>query len=434
MNKIYVKGPNEEVFYEVLDNGLTVYMLPNNKVKTYYLTFSAKFGSVYTEFKLEGDKSYTKIPNGVAHFLEHLTFYTEDGDASAFYADNGAKSNAYTSTHITCYEVYGYNKFKENLEYLLDYVQTPYYTEKMVNDEKGIIIEEIKMYEDDPESVLTAESSSSIFVNDNRKYLVAGTKKDVKSTTVKDIENAYKTFYHPSNMFVVLTGNFNPEEALAIIEENQSKKEFGEKKKIINKVVKEPKNVACTYKEIKKDVSIEKLELALKIPMSTFSKDGISEHELLAALNIILNSNFGSTSEFRENLVDGNIINNDIIYYASICGNYLIIEFMCETHYPKRLVSLLEEKINNLDIDEVEFNSKKKVAISNLILVFEDIERASEFISSGIIKENEVPTYLFDTYSKLNLKTLKSICKKINTDQEAVVVIKKNNKNSKKNK
>ena len=74
MNKIYVKGPNEEVFYEVLDNGLTVYMLPNNKVKTYYLTFSAKFGSVYTEFKLEGDKSYTKIPNGVAHFLEHLTF------------------------------------------------------------------------------------------------------------------------------------------------------------------------------------------------------------------------------------------------------------------------------------------------------------------------------------------------------------------------
>ena len=284
MNKIYVKGPNEEVFYEVLDNGLTVYMLPNNKVKTYYLTFSAKFGSVYTEFKLEGDKSYTKIPNGVAHFLEHLTFYTEDGDASTFYADNGAKSNAYTSTHITCYEVYGYNKFKENLEYLLDYVQKPYYTEKMVNDEKGIIIEEIKMYEDDPESVLIGESSASIFVNDNRKYLVAGTKKDVKSTTVKDIENAYKTFYHPSNMFIVLTGNFNPEEALAIIEENQSKKEFGEKKKIINKVVKEPKNVACTYKEIKKDVSIEKLELALKIPMSTFLKDGITEHELVSSL------------------------------------------------------------------------------------------------------------------------------------------------------
>ena len=94
----------------------------------------------------------------------------------------------------------------------------------------------------------------------------------------------------------------------------------------------------------------------------------------------------------------------------------------------------MEEKINNLDLDETEFNSKKKVAISNLILVFEDIERASEFISSGIIKENEVPTYLFDTYSKLNLKTLKSICKKINTDEEAVVVIKKNNRTSKKNK
>lgn len=429
MNKIYVKGPNEEVYYEVLDNGLTVYMLPNNKIKTYYLTFSAKFGSVYTEFKLEGEKNYTKLPNGVAHFLEHLTFYTEDGDASTFYANNGAKSNAYTSTHITCYEVYGYNKFKENLEYLLDYVQKPYYTEKMVNDEKGIIIEEIKMYEDDPESVLISEANSSIFVNDNRKNLVAGTKKDVRSTTVKDIEKAYNTFYHPSNMFVVLTGNFNPSEAIAIIEENQSKKKFQQQKKIINKTYKEPKNVACAYKEIKKDVSIEKMELALKIPMSTFLKNNITEHELITSLNIILNSNFGQTSDFREYLVDGNIINNDILYYASVCGNYLIIEFMCETHYPKRLKTLLEEHINNLDIDEEEFTRKKRVALSNLILVFEDIERASEFISSGIIKENEIPTYLFDTYSNLKLKTLKDICKKINTTNESIVVIKKCEKN-----
>ena len=128
MNKIFVEGPNEYVLHEKLPNGLDVYMLPNNKVQTYYLTFSAKFGSVITDFKFEGDKSYKHIPAGVAHTLEHLTFYTEDGDASTFYANNGAKSNAYTSTHITCYEVFGYNKFKENLEYLLDYVKTPYYT------------------------------------------------------------------------------------------------------------------------------------------------------------------------------------------------------------------------------------------------------------------------------------------------------------------
>lgn len=431
MNKIMVDGPNEEVLCEVLSNGLTVYMLPNNKVKTYYLTFSSKFGSVYTDFKLEGDKKYTHIPNGVAHFLEHLTFYTEDGDASTFYANNGAKCNAYTSTHITCYEVFGYNKFRENLEYLLDYVQTPYYTEEMVECEKGIIIEEIKMYEDDPESVLMNTVNECLYVNDNRRYMVTGTVDDVKSTTVKDIENAYKTFYNPSNMFVVITGNFNPTEALAIIEENQAKKTFSKPRKIIVKKKNEVKNVNIPYKEIKDDVSIEKVEVALKIPISNFINDEFSKHKLLVAMNILLNSNFGSSSEFVEELVNGNIIASDVLYYASICDKYLIVEFMSETHYPKRFIKLLEEKISKMDISNDEFNSKRKVSLANLILVFEDIERANEFISSGIIKDNEIPTYLYDLYNKIKIDDLLYVLNKISIDNKVEVIIKKNNQKKK---
>lgn len=430
MNKIKVPGPNEEVYYEVLDNGLSVYMLPNDKVKTYYLTFCSKFGSCYTDYKIDGEKKYTHLPNGVAHFLEHLTFYTEDGDASTFYANNGAKSNAYTSTDITCYEVFGYNKFKENLEYLLDYVQKPYYTEAMVNAEKGIIIEEIKMYEDDPESVLMNLMNESLYINDNRKNLITGTKNDVKNTSVKDIENAYNTFYHPANMFVVLTGNFNPDEAIAIITENQAKKEFPKQKKIILKNIREPKNVLNPYKEIKKDVAIDKVEVALKIPLSEFTKKNIAEKELLVAMNILLNCNFGQTSEFAEELIEGNIIDGNMLYYASVNGKYLVVEFVSETHYPKRFISLLEDKINNLKISEDEFNSKKRVAVANLILVFEDIERANEFISSGITKDNEVPTYLYDLYNKITLEKIKNVQEKIGTNNKAVVVIKKDtNKN-----
>ena len=181
-------------------------------------------------------------------------------------------------------------------------------------------------------------------------------------------------------------------------------------------------------------MSIPKTEYALKLPLSSFTKAGINEQTLLTALNIILNMNFGSTSLFREQLVDGNIINDDLVYYASVCGNYLVIEFLCETHYPKRFASLLEEKLNNLIIDEEEFNSKKRVAISNLILVFEDIERANEFISSGIIKHNEVPTYLYDVYNSLNISTLKNVCKKINTKVKTIVVVKENNKTDQKKK
>ena len=226
MKKIKINGVKEELITETMPNGLRIFLLPNNRVKNFYMTFSTKFGSVTTEFKKETAKNYIKIPNGVAHFLEHLTFNLENNvDATDLFADLGSSSNAFTAFNVTCYEVFGYNKFKENLETLLDFVQSPYYTSELVENEKGIISEEVKMYEDDPQVNLTFSLLKNMLHTHNAKNLVAGTVKDVKNTKLEDIEAAYNTFYHPSNMFIIITGNFNAEEALAIISENQLKKE-----------------------------------------------------------------------------------------------------------------------------------------------------------------------------------------------------------------
>ena len=134
MKKINFTGVNETIFHETLENGLNIYLVQNPNVKNYYITFTTKFGSIDTEFKVDNGE-YIKVPNGVAHFLEHLTFKMEDGaDASDYLASLGCQCNAYTSHEETCYEVYGYTNFKEALTYLLDYVQTPYYTEENKNN------------------------------------------------------------------------------------------------------------------------------------------------------------------------------------------------------------------------------------------------------------------------------------------------------------
>jgi predicted Zn-dependent peptidase len=150
----------------------------------------------------------------------------ENETAFDYFSKLGASVNAFTTYDLTCYEVFSSTYFKENLNYLLDYVQTPYFTKELVNNERGIIKEEINMYKNNPSTELTYASYKNIFVKDNRKNLISGEIEDIKKITVENLYDCYNTFYNPSNMFIIITGKVNPYEALAIIEENQLKKEY----------------------------------------------------------------------------------------------------------------------------------------------------------------------------------------------------------------
>jgi len=125
MKKIKFNKTNEYLFYHKYDNGLELYVVPNLNQKNFYITFSTRFGSKNTEFKTNKDEKYIKVPNGIAHYLEHIMFNMENGSAFDFFSKLGSSVNAFTSYDITCYEVFSSTYFKENLNYLLDYVQTP---------------------------------------------------------------------------------------------------------------------------------------------------------------------------------------------------------------------------------------------------------------------------------------------------------------------
>lgn len=431
MKKTKINGVNEELITETMPNGLRVFLLPNNRVKNFYMTFSTKFGSTITEFKKATVKNSTKIPNGVAHFLEHLTFNLDENvDATDIFADLGSSSNAFTGFNVTCYEVFGYDKFKENLENLLDFVQTPYYTNELVENEKGIICEEVKMYEDDPGVNLTFSLLKNMLHVNNARNLVAGSVQDVKSTKLSDIENAYNTFYHPSNMFVIITGNFNAEEALAIISENQEKKKYPKSFKIKTAENKEDPSIVKAYEEIEANVEIDKVNIGLKIPFSSFKTLKLSPLEIRIYLNIITNSMFGRSSKIRDRLVRGNIITDGLYVNRTYLDDYILINIMAETPYPSRYISLMKDEIKKISIDKEDLERKQRVAISNFIRSFDDIEEVNLSIQADLLNYDEVITNLYDVYNNLNITDCLKVASKLKatTKNTAIVVLKNKEK------
>jgi predicted Zn-dependent peptidase len=428
MNKIELSNLDESIIYEKLSNGLEVYLLPNNNVKNFYMTFNTRYGSIYNNFKKSNESKYHVIPNGVAHFLEHLTFYMDGGDASDYFASIGSSSNAYTGFKITCYNVSGYNNFKDNLNYLLDFVQTPFYNKKQVNDEKGIICEEVKMYEDMPDNVAYFKLLQNVFYNDEIKNPVAGKVSDVKRITLDDILVAYNTFYHPSNMFVCITGNFNPEEALAIISENQDNKKFEPEFSIDIKSKNELPSLVTDMEEIESNVEIEKVSIGIKIPLSKFNNLKLSDEVRNVYINLILNSIFGRSSIVRERLVSGSIMIDGIYYDAIYTDDYLVLNLIAETPYPKRYISIIKESISNIMIDEDELKRKKRVAISSLIASLDSIEMMNDLICDNIIEYNKVIPNYYDIYNDLDLKIVNKISKIITEAPISILILNKSDK------
>ena len=216
-----------------------------------------------TEFKI-GNKNY-QVPNGVAHFLEHLNFNESDGnDASDFYQKNGSDVNAFTTFNYTSYEAYGSEHLKENVNHLLDFVMTPYFTKKMVQNEKNIIVEENKMDLDNPGNQLYYGMFQNVFKLDKHRNFITGTEEDILATNLEDIELVFDAFYHPKNMFLVITGNFNPYEVISFIKENQDGKELKPYKKPKLKKMKEPSKVVEAYEEKKANVEIPSMVSQVK--------------------------------------------------------------------------------------------------------------------------------------------------------------------------
>lgn len=218
MKKNKLTGLDLDYFYEKLKNGLEVIYIPYKDKKNYFISYATKFGSETTKFIPINSKKEVKVPDGIAHFLEHKMFEMEDGiNPFTYFSESGTGSNASTSFRSTQYICYGTKKFNENLKYLIKFVNSPYYTDENVAKEKGIIIEELKMYDDIPDFKLDNILRENLFHVHPRRIDIGGTIEEVNKITKEDLYLCYENFYQPNNMFILIAGNFDIENASKII-------------------------------------------------------------------------------------------------------------------------------------------------------------------------------------------------------------------------
>lgn len=423
MKKIRIKGVEEDIFYEKLDNGLEVYLYTKDTVHSNYVTFTTKYGSVYNEFVPINSDKMTTFPKGIAHFLEHKVFaQKEDPQPMEFFARSGAVCNAYTTFKNTTYLFYATESLKENIEYLLNFVQNIYLTDESVENEKDIISEEIHMYDDRPMSILEEKVRRNTLKNNPYKDSIIGTTNDIRSITKEDLETCYHTFYHPSNMFMVITGNFDPEEIMNVIKENQSKKEFSKEGSIKIKEFTEEDKVVKEKEIVKVETNIPKIAYTIKLPIKDIK---LTRRKLHLYLYILFTILFDETSEFDETLKKDGIINNTTYVNLINCDTHILISLMNETNKYDEYIDKIKDKLNNIKISENDFNRKKKVLISNEVFAYENAEAVGDIIIDNIIYNKHLEDNPIEIIDSLNMEEFLELIKKIDINNTSLVILKK---------
>lgn len=423
MKKIKIKKLEEDVYYEKMPNGLEVFLYTKDDVYTNYVTFTTKYGSVYNDFIPIGEDKIKSFPKGIAHFLEHKVFTEkEDPQPMEFFAKSGSICNAFTTFRNTTYLFYATKDLKENINYLLNYVQNIYLTDESVEKEKGIISEEIHMYEDRPAEVLFEKVRLNTLNSNPYRNSIIGTVKDIESITKDDLETCYYTFYHPSNMFMVVTGSFDPEEVMNLIRENQNNKDFKAMNKIVVKDFKEDDKVVKEKEIITMNTNIPKIAYTIKIPLKNIK---LTRRQLHLYMHILFTTLFDETSTFDEELKKEGIINNTTYISLLNTDTHLLITLVNETNKYNEFLDKLKDKLDNIEINEKDFNRKKKVLISNEIFAYENVENINDIIMDSIIYNNELEEDPIGLISNLSIKELLDLIKKIDMSNCTTVVVKK---------
>ena len=421
MKKIKLKESNEIIYYDKLDNGLEVYLYNKDNFHSNYVTFTTKFGSVYNEFVPIGESKMIKVPHGVAHFLEHKVFEQEnDPQPMEFFSETGAVTNAYTTFKNTTYLFECSNDLIKNINYLLDFVQSPYFTDENVEEEKGIINEEINMCNDRPADKLYEEIRKNTFSNNNFKDSIIGTHKDISDIDKDILYTCYNTFYHPSNMFLVVTGNFNPDEVFNAIKENQDKKGFKEQEEIKIKKIKENDEVVKKESILNINTEIPKVSYNIKLP---FNKK-IDKRKYSLYLYIIFACLFDDTSLLDEKLKKDNIITNSIYFNLLNCDTHILISLINETNKYNELLDNIKETLSNIEINKDDFERKKKVLISNELFLYDNIEVVNEMIIDNILFDNKLIDNIIPIIKELNYEELCSVMDSLNLDNNTIVILK----------
>ena len=395
MNKKVYSTLNEKLYTEVLDNGLTVFILPKREFHKTYGLFSTNYGSIDNEFAYQGEKR-KKVPDGIAHFLEHKMFEKKEGDIFQEFGRLGASANAFTSFTKTSYLFSATDHIKDNLLTLLDFVQAPYFTPETVEKEKGIIAQEIQMYQDNPDWQLFFGLLQNLYPKHPLHIDIAGTVNSIDKITADDLYECYQTFYHPSNMILFVVGNIDPQETMSWVKNNQAEKNFTDIREIYRYFPQETTFDINSYSSKTMSVSRPKATLGVRGFQENLPKGDKAQLRFRTAMNLLLQLLLGNTSKNYLRLYQEGIIDDSFGFDFSLERSFHMADFSSDTGRPEEFLQEIEDILLNF-ANEEEVNEENLERLKKKVLgkYFQSLN-SLEFIANQFTQDLFGTLTLFD--------------------------------------
>lgn len=394
MQKQEFQQLNETLYRETLDNGMDVLVFPKANFHKTYAILTVDFGSIDKTFVPNGATDSVEVPDGTAHFLEHKMFEKEDHDAFDLFGELGADSNAFTSFTQTSYLFSTSEKVHDNLSVLLDFVQDPYFSAQTVDKEKGIIGQEINMYNDDPNWRLYFGILGNLYPHDPMHIDIAGSVESIQQIDAQTLYQTYNSFYQPANMNLFVVGDVDPTEVLHWVEDNQTSKHFTkvdipETHLDLNDLT---GGDVIPFRATKMDVNRPKVMVGLR---------GLSQPETGAerlryriAVDLLLDMLFDDTSDNYLRLYNAEIIDDSFSYNFEMERGFHLAYITSDTDYPERfsdeIIGILENITSQIEGATTQFENVKKSMIGRLISALDSPETIANRYSGKLYDDASI--------------------------------------------
>lgn len=413
----------EKLYIEKLENGLTVMIIPKKGIQKKYIIWGTNYGSNDSTFIVPGESEILDVPKGVAHFLEHKLFEQENGKNSLdALTALGVNANAYTTNNHTAYLYECTDNFYEALDEFMNYVQHPYFTDENVEKEKGIIGQEIMMYDDYPDWKVYLNALECMYHNNPVKLDITGTIETISNIDKDILYKCYNTFYNPSNMAMVISGDFEPEKLLEDIKKRLiDNKSNGEIKRIYED---EPRKIVKKKTEQNMEVSKPLYAIGIKdVPPE--EKEKVKKH---ISIEILLNLLIGASSELYKELYDmGNSYSVPSIEYE-FDKTYAHILITGQSNNPEVLFDMFKSQVTKFienGINEQDFERTRKMIYGEYIKEYNDVTTISRMFLSDYFKGINSFEYLEDI-NTVNVEYLNHVLKDVFNEENMILSVVRN--------
>ena len=415
---------NEKLYVEKLDNGLTVMIIPKKNVQKKYVILGVHYGLNDSTFIAQGETEVTEVPKGVAHFLEHKMFEQKNGKNSLDVLTSlGVSANAYTTNDHTAYLYECTDNFYKALDEFMDYIQNPYFTDENVEKEKGIISQEIGMYDDYPEWKVYLNALEAMYYNNPIKLDITGTVDTINQINKEILYKCYNTFYTPSNMTMVVCGDFEPEQLVEEIKKRLIMKDNeGDIKRIYPD---EPENIVKSKVVQNMEVSrpLYTVGIKCKVPDAEETPDKAVRRHI--AIQMLMNLIFGESSALYRKLYDsGNISYTPNMDYE-FSKKYAHILLTGQSNDPEVLFDEFKKIINELKekgINEEDFSRIKKMIYGDYIKEYNDVTDIARMFLSDYFKGINTFDYL-EQIGTVDLPYVMDVLNKVFVEDKMILSI-----------